>query len=154
MMVESMFPWYVFSIWDDIKPRTEMRLASFNSVSKRAPMNATEMVKEAPHVGPSWRSKEVCAYLLGRSIISWDDITYGLDATCDLPQHFFAEALMQIDEMWDQTSKPNNKKLAINSMIGLMAKPVNHMYICKTSEPGTDDALYEGTNRVRVLQEF
>ena len=66
MMAYPLYPWYVFSIWDDIQPRTYMWLQSFNYVSKRAPRNATEMMKEAPHVGPSWRTAEVCAHLLGR----------------------------------------------------------------------------------------
>ena len=147
-------PWYVFSIWDDIEPRTEMQLSSFNYVSKRAPRNATEMVNEAPHVGPSWRTAEVCAYLLGRGIITWDDITHGLDATCKLPPTYFTKALDQIDEMWDQTSKPNNKKLAINSMIGLWANPNNYIYSCTTEEPGFTDTLFEGIKRTRVIEEF
>ena len=39
-------------------------------------------------------------------------------------------------------------------MIGLLANPVNHSYVCKTHEPGFDDTLYEGTKRLRVLEEF
>ena len=140
-MARAVYPWYVFSIWDGIKPREEMRLASFNFVSKRAPRDATEMLKEAPHVGPSWRTMEVCAYLLNRGTIEWDDITHGIDATCELPCEFFTNALDKIDESWEQTSKPKNNKLAINSMTGLLANPVNYSYVCKTHEPGFDDTL-------------
>ena len=39
-------------------------------------------------------------------------------------------------------------------MIGLMAKHTNTIYPCKINEPGYDDTLYEGTKRLRVLQEF
>jgi len=153
------FPWSVFSIWDDIKPRTSMRLSSFMFINKRAPRNATEMLKEAPHVGPAWRTAEVCAYLLNRKIITWDDITHVMRPTSKLPQGYFYEAVTKIDEMWDQIEDPNTegpktKKLAINSMIGLMAKPVNHFYNCRFNEPGFDDTLYEGTKRMRVLKEF
>ena len=52
ILAHSSYPWYVFSIWDDIKHREKYELASFNFVSKRAPRNATKMMKEAPHVGP------------------------------------------------------------------------------------------------------
>ena len=86
-------------------------------------------------------------YLLGRGIITWDDITHTLNATCELPQTFFTEALDKIDETWLPTSAPyknNLSKLAINSMIGLFANPVDEMYVCKTHEPGYDDTLYEG----------
>ena len=40
--------------------------------------------------------------------------------------------------------KPATKKLAINTMIGLLAKPINHVYIVKTNDPGVDDVLFEG----------
>ena len=106
ILAHSSYPWYVFSIWDDIKSRDNYELASFNFVSKRAPRNATEMMKEAPHVGPSWRSKEVCAFLLNEGIISWSDITHQLNATCELPSDFFTEALEKIEETWDSTSAP------------------------------------------------
>ena len=123
-MAQSICPWYVSSIWDDIEPLTDIYILCFHYVSKRAPRNATEMATEAPHVGPSWRTREVCTYLLGRGISTWDDITHTLDATCQLPQNFFSEALDNIDEMCVNTSKSQLKKLSVNSMIVLLANPV------------------------------
>ena len=84
-LANSTWWWYVFSIWDDIVPAEEGLIASFNYVSKRAPRNATEMMKEAPHVGPAWRTKAVCEYLLTRGIITWADITHQINPTCVLP---------------------------------------------------------------------
>ena len=132
-----------------------MVLGSFNYVSKRAPSNATQMVKEAPHVGPAWRTAEVCTYMLGRGIITWDDITHTIDATCELPPKYFTEALEHIEEMWSSVAEGGLlSKLSINSMIGLFSCPISYAYICRTKEPGFDDLLFEGTKRMRILQEF
>ena len=130
-----------------------MALGSFNYVSARAPVNATQMVKEAPHVGPAWRTAEVCAYMLGRGIITWDDITHTIDATCELPPRYFTEALENIEELWSSIDG-GLSKLSINSMIGLFSCPISYTYICKTKEPGFDDMLFEGTKRMRIMQEF
>ena len=80
-----------------------MVLGSFNYVSKRAPSNATQMVKEAPHVGPAWRAAEECTYMLGRCTITWDDITHEVNATCELPSKYCTDALEKIEEVWSST---------------------------------------------------
>ena len=84
-LVNAVSPWCVFSIWDDITPRETCDLKDFNFITKPAPTNALDMAKQAPHTGPAWRSREACAFLLNHGIITWNDISHGLDATCKLP---------------------------------------------------------------------
>ena len=93
--------------------------------------------------------------MLGRGIITWDDITHTIDATCELPPKYFTEALEHIEEMWSSVAEGGLlSKLSINSMIGLFSCPISYAYICRTKEPGFDDLLFEGTKRMRILQEF
>ncbi|MDA8583241.1 hypothetical protein N9L68_03385 [bacterium] len=136
-----------------------MHISSFNHVSKRAPRNATGMMKEAPHVGPSWRPAEICEYLLSRKIITGDDISHQISPNSKLHQDVSTESLDNIDEWWGQIEDPKTtqnptKKLAINSMIGLMAKHTNTLYTCKMNEPGWGDTLSKGTKRIILLKEF
>ena len=91
--------------------------------------------------------------MLGRGIITWDDITHTIDATCELPPRYFTDALDKIEQMWNSVDE-SLRKLSINSMIGLFSNSISHTYICKTKEPGFDDTLFEGTKRMRILQEF
>ena len=51
MLCNSVYPWCVFSIWDDVTPRESCDLKDFNFVSKAAPRTASDMLKMAPHVG-------------------------------------------------------------------------------------------------------
>ena len=55
--------------------------------------------------------------MLNAGILTWDDITHGINASCSLPANYFTEALEKIDELWDQTDKPELKKLAVNNKI-------------------------------------
>ena len=154
MLSRTCYPWYVFSIWDDIHERTKPELSDFNYVSKAAPKNATEMVRQAPHVGPAWRTREVCAFLLNVGVLTWDDIPYGINATCRLPCDFLETALDKIDETREKTCKPDEKKLSINSMLGLWANPKQYSFLVKTHEPYMDDAVFEGVKVRRLLKEF
>ena len=119
MLCNSVYSWCVFSIWDDITPRESCDLKDFNFVTKPAPTNAKEMAKQAAHTGPGWRSKEVCAFLLNIGVLTWDDISHGIDATCKLPPDYFTQTVEQIEAFWNKTSEPDTQKQAINSMIGL-----------------------------------
>ena len=86
----------------------------------------------------------MCAYLLNSGVLTWEDITHGINATCRLPPDFFVAALDKIDEVWGQTSDPTKKKLSFNSMLGLWANPNSYIYTVKTHEPYMDDAVFEG----------
>ena len=152
-MAHGAYPWYVFSIWDEIVP-IDTELMDFNFVAKPAPANATEMVRQAPHVGPAWRTREACAYMLNAGILTWDDITHGINASCSLPASYFTEALDKIDELWDQTGKPELKKLAVNSMLGLMANAKEYTFLVKTHDKHMDDTVFEGIKVKRELKEF
>ena len=129
-------------------------MSDVNYVSKPAPPNATEMVRQAPHVGPAWRTREVCAYLLNAGTLTWDDIPYGINATCRLPCDFLVDALTKIDETWAKTSMPDKAKLSINSMVGLWANPKSYTFLVKTHEPYLDDTVFEGVKMRRLLKEF
>ena len=89
----------------------------------------------------------MCAFLLNVGMLTWDDIPYGINATCRLPCDFLLTALDKIDETWEKTGQPGTediKKLSANSMLGLWAKPKQYSFVVKTHEPYMDDAVFEG----------
>ena len=165
-LAKSCWKWYVFSIWDDVKPRTEPVLGCYNFITKPAPKTASDMMKMSPHVGPGWRTEEVTAYMLNTGIINWDDISHLLNATCELDGDYMSDALDKIEGMWEELKEEYKdtimfqghdskiNKLAINSMIGLWANPEDSVYVTKINEPGWDDTLFEGKKLTRELTGF
>ena len=55
------------------------------------------MVDQAPRAGPAWRTRELRAYLLNAGVLTWDDNTHGINATCALPPNYFVAALDRLD---------------------------------------------------------
>ena len=60
------------------------------------------MMKMSPHDGPGWRTEEVFADMLNTGIINWDDISHVVNATCELDEDYFSDALDKIENMWEE----------------------------------------------------
>ena len=88
--------------------------------------------------------------MLKRRIITWSDITHGINCTCRLPPGYLMEALQKVNDAWVET---HLAKDGINAMMGLWANPRQFSYQAKTHE-GFDDVLFEGAKAERVLEEF
>jgi hypothetical protein len=82
-----------------------------------------------------WYARVAVEFGLHHGLITWDDVRWSLNATGRLPANTFADALSAMERAWGDD---HLAKLAINSLIGLMARDDTCRFQCVTSKDSED----------------
>ena len=77
--------------------------------------------------GKAWYPKNVVAWLLERREIAWHDIMWTLSASGHIPKTAFRDALATMEAAWSW-EYAHMAKLAVNSMVGLLARNESMVY--------------------------
>ena len=102
----------IYSPLDAVEEVTDHHLGDFVYVD--APY--TTFIRQYGYSGTGWIHSCLARWLLHVNAIQWRHVRYRLNATAHLPHSCLREPLETIESCWDD---PADRKLAINSLIGL-----------------------------------
>ena len=131
----SEFDFPIFCPYDSITEAKAGELGDVNFVHIRSRKNAWNTLPGT--AGRSWLPKNVVAWMLERREIEWEDIKWTLSASGHIPKTAFRAALNTMEEAWSW-EHAHMSKLAVNSMIGLLARNESVVYAVKSSHDQLD----------------
>ena len=103
-----------------------------------------------PYVGPGWHPKVSLDSMLRCGVVQWSDVLHTMNAASHVAAECLAPALDVMEQAWPE-GEEHMAKLAVNSMIGLMAHDSNKAYTLRSSsnELGATGADQAGILRRR-----
>ena len=90
-----------------------------------------------PYVGPGWYPKVSLDHMLRCGVAQWSDVLHTMNAASHVTAECLAPALDVMEQAWPE-GEEHMAKLAVNSMIGLMAHDSNKAYTLRSSSNELD----------------
>jgi len=78
--------------------------------AKNVKWNGVALIDNLPFTGNCYYSSIAVQYMFHRDIITWDNITHGIDASAHLPNTILQGPLQKMEEAWPDTELGNDLK--------------------------------------------
>ena len=130
-LANAPFPLPIFCPADNIEPARPGHLADLSFVDLQN-RGRDAPVTLLPYVGPGWYPKVSLDYMLRCGVAQWSDVLHTMNAASHVTAECLAPALDVVEQAWPEA------KLAVNSMIGLMAHDSNKAYTLRSSSNELD----------------
>ena len=135
-LANAPFPLPIFCPADNIEPARPGHLADLSFVDLQN-RGRDAPVTLLPYVGPGWYPKVSLDYMLRCGVAQWSDVLHTMNAASHVTAECLAPALDVMEQAWPD-GEEHMAKLAVNSMIGLMAHDSNKAYTLRSSSNELD----------------
>ena len=135
-LANAPFPLPIFCPADNIEPARPGHLADLSFVDLQN-RGRDAPVTLLPYVGPGWYPKVSLDYMLRCGVAQWSDVLHTMNAASHVTAECLAPALDVMEQAWPE-GEEHMAKLAVNSMIGLMAHDSNKAYTLRSSSNELD----------------
>ena len=92
---------------------------TYTWVTFKEPKTKTGLLKSLPITGSRFYHTSCVTFAMNRGIITYENLGQGFECSGSLPHDYLRQPLQLIEECWDKTSEPVQKKRSINSLLGL-----------------------------------